>query len=147
MLELVLVSAVLVLGCAIAFAIVVLVTGDDPGLVPVSQDGAPLDLPSDRPLSEADVLATRFDTGLRGYRTSQVDDAFARMAYDVGFKDELIKVLAGEVSALRAGRRDEADSLRDVRRKALGELGDDTGATAAMDPDAEVGSVEEGKTP
>lgn len=135
--EFLLVLLVVALACGIAFAIVVLVTGDDPGLTSAGNDGVPLDLPGDRPLSESDVLAARFDTGLRGYRTTQVDEAVARLAYDVGFKDELIKVLAGEVSALRAGRTDEADSLRDVRRKALGELGDDTGATAAMDPDAQ----------
>ncbi|HIW62540.1 MAG TPA: DivIVA domain-containing protein [Candidatus Stackebrandtia excrementipullorum] len=134
MAQFLLVVLVVALACGIAFAIVVLVTGEDPGLTPVGNDGIPLDLPGDRPLSEADVLATRFDTGLRGYRTTQVDEAVSRLAYDVGFKDELIKVLAGEVSALRAGRTEEADSLREVRRKALGELGDDT---AAMDPDAQ----------
>jgi len=136
MMEFLLIVLVVALACGIAFAIVVLVTGDDPGLTAARHDGPPLDLPTDRPLSESDVLATRFDTGMRGYRTSQVDEAVARVAYDVGFKDELIKVLAGEVSALRAGRTEEADSLRDVRQKALGELGDDTGATARMDPDA-----------
>lgn len=134
--EFILVSLVVALACGIAFAIVVLVTGDDPGLTPAVNDGMPADLPNDRPLSESDVLATRFDTGLRGYRTSQVDETVSRLAYDVGFKDELIKVLAGEVSALRAGRTEEADALRDVRRKALGELGDDTAATAKMDPEA-----------
>ena len=110
----------LALAVAIAFGIVILVTGNDPGLVRLA-DGVPNDLPSDRPLSESDVLSTTFDTGVRGYRTSQVDDALARVAYDVGFKDELIKVLASEVTALRDGRAEEADALRDVRRRALGE--------------------------
>jgi DivIVA domain-containing protein len=119
--EFVLVAASLVLACGIAFAIVVLVTGNDPGLVQLSADGAPADLPTDRPLSETDVNRARFDTGLRGYRTSQVDDALARLAYDVGFKDELIKVLASEVAALRDGRETEADALREVRQRALGE--------------------------
>ena len=114
---LVLVSVVLAAG--IAFAIVVLVTGRDPGLA--GPDRQPVALPVDRPLSETDISATRFDTGARGYRTTQVDEVLARVAYDVGFKDELIKVLAGEVAALRDGRLAEADKLRQVRRRALGD--------------------------
>lgn len=119
--EFVLVLLALVLAGGIAFAIVVLVTGNDPGLVPAGNDGLPAGLPTSRPLSEGDVMRARFDTGLRGYRTTQVDEALARVAYDVGFKDELIKVLASEVTALRDGRTAEADALRDVRRRALGE--------------------------
>ncbi|MGH8876103.1 MAG: DivIVA domain-containing protein, partial [Stackebrandtia sp.] len=118
--EFVLVLLALALSAAIAFGIVVLVTGTDPGLVSLA-DGVPPLLPSDRPLAEKDVLAAKFDTGLRGYQTSQVDDALSRLAYDVGFKDELIKVLASEVTALRDGRTEEADSLRQARERALGE--------------------------
>ncbi|MGH8794087.1 MAG: DivIVA domain-containing protein [Stackebrandtia sp.] len=119
--EFALAALAVVLAGGLAFAIVVLVTGDDPGLSPQSGDGVPVELPGDRPLSESDVANTRFDTGLRGYRTTQVDAALARLAYDVGFKDELIKVLASEVAALRDGRLADADVLEEVRRRALGE--------------------------
>lgn len=129
--EFVLVVLALALSCGIAFGIVVLVTGNDPGLVGAT-DNVPAHLPTDRPLAEQDVLAARFDTGLRGYRTGQVDDALERLAYDVGFKDELIKVLASEVTALRDGRVEEADALRQAREKALG---DDT----ESDEDEETG--------
>ncbi len=103
----------------IAFAIVVLATGSDPGLVPRDRDRTPVTLPVDRPLTEPDVAETRFDTGLRGYRTSQVDTALARVAYDIGFKDELIRVLASEVTALRDGRTDDADTFRSIRQRAV----------------------------
>ncbi|MGH8879181.1 MAG: DivIVA domain-containing protein [Stackebrandtia sp.] len=136
--EFVLVLVALVLAGGIAFGIVVLVTGNDPGLASTPGDGLPDDLPADRPLSEVDVLQTRFDTGARGYRTTQVDQALARVAYDVGFKDELIKVLASEVSALRDGRADDADALRDVRRRALG---DAANSSAGRDTPVDVGSA------
>lgn len=123
----------LVLCCGIAFGIVVLVTGDDPGLVSAT-DPVPAHLPGDRPLSERDVLAARFDTGLRGYRTDQIDDALARLAYDVGFKDELIKVLASEVTALRDGRTEEADALRLARQRALGDHADTAAAPVEAEP-------------
>ena len=64
----------------------------------------PLPLPSDRPLGEEDIVRTRFDTALRGYRMAQVDQALQRAAYDIGYKGELIGVLEAEVTALREGR-------------------------------------------
>src|SRR6266542_2655939 len=72
-----------------------------------------------RPLAEADIAALRFDTALRGYRMAQVDAALRRTAYDLGYKEELITVLMAEVDALRAGRRDDADLLREARDQAL----------------------------
>lgn len=137
--EFLLVLLALALSCGIAFGIVVLVTGNDPGLVSATE-GVPAHLPTDRPLSEQDVLAARFDTGLRGYETGQVDDALARLAYDVGFKDELIKVLASEVTALRDGRTEEADALRQAREKALGDKED-----AGTDGDGETETATEAK--
>lgn len=119
--EFVLTGVAVVLGGGIAFAIVVLATGKDPGLVSPNPDTVSTSLPPDRPLSESDVYRTRFDTGLRGYRTAQVDEALARVAYDVGFKDELIKVFANEVEALRDGRSQEAETFRKARERAMGE--------------------------
>jgi DivIVA domain-containing protein len=75
-------------------------------------------LPGSRPLTEADLGKVRFDVTVRGYRMTQVDQALRRAAYDLGYKEELIGVLEAEVEALRAGRLDEADSLRDARETA-----------------------------
>jgi DivIVA domain-containing protein len=105
---------------AVAFGVVVLITGADPGLASAESDGSEVPLPTDRPLSERDFAALRFDTGLRGYRMAEVDTALRRAAYDVGYKEELIAVLEAEVSALRAGRLDEADALQRARMAALG---------------------------
>lgn len=103
---------------AIVFAVAAMVTGADPGLGEVEPDGRAVPLPTDRPLTEADVVAARFDTAARGYRMAQVDVALARVAYDTGYKDEMIGVLEAEVAALREGRTAEADALRDAREAA-----------------------------
>jgi DivIVA domain-containing protein len=108
---------------AVAFGVAVLVTGADPGLAPAEPDGPSVPLPADRPLAERDFQAVRFDTGLRGYRMAQVDSVLRRAAYDVGYKEELVAVLEAEVAALRAGRVEEADALRQARLAALGEAG------------------------
>ncbi len=104
---------------AIGFGIAVLVSGSDPGLVPVEPEGGAVPLPASRPLVESDLAAVRFDTVLRGYRMAQVDLALRRAAYDIGYKQELIGVLEAEVEALREGRTDEADKLREARMAAL----------------------------
>jgi DivIVA domain-containing protein len=104
---------------AIVFGVTVMMGGGDPGLTPVEPDGAALPLPSDRPLGEEDIVRTRFDTALRGYRMSQVDQALQRAAYDIGYKGELIGVLEAEVTALREGRVDDADVLRRAREAAI----------------------------
>jgi DivIVA domain-containing protein len=116
-LMLLLVAALVVAG--IGFGVVVLITGSDPGLAAVEPDGRSVPLPGGRPLVEADVDALRFDTAFRGYRMSQVDGALRRTAYDLGYKEELITVLMAEVDALRAGRLDDAELLRQVRDQAL----------------------------
>lgn len=103
----------------IVFGITVLVTGDDAGLRPVEPDGQAVPLPGDRPLGEPDLTQVRFDTALRGYRMAQVDTALRRAAYDIGYKEELIRVLQAEVDALREGRLPEAEVLRRAREAAL----------------------------
>ncbi|MFY1634377.1 DivIVA domain-containing protein [Solwaraspora sp. WMMB335] len=122
---LVLVAALTV--AAVVFGVAVLVTGNDPGLVPAEPDGRAAPLPGTRPLLEQDVSRVRFDTALRGYRMAQVDQALRRAAYDIGYKDELIEVLQAEVTALRDGRMEDADVLRRARDAALV-------ATAAEEP-------------
>ncbi|WBB94277.1 DivIVA domain-containing protein [Verrucosispora sp. WMMC514] len=102
---------------AVVFGVTVLVTGRDPGLAPVEADGRAVPLPGDRPLRESDVGEVRFDTALRGYRMTQVDQAMRRAAYDIGYKAELIGVLEAEVTALRDGRIADADALRRAREQ------------------------------
>jgi DivIVA domain-containing protein len=104
---------------AIVFGVTVMVGGGDSGLTPVEPDGKAVPLPSDRPLAEDDILGTKFDTALRGYRMSQVDQALQRAAYDIGYKGELIGVLEAEVVALREGRIEDADVLRRAREAAV----------------------------
>jgi DivIVA domain-containing protein len=70
-------------------------------------------------LVEPDLVEVRFDTALRGYRMAQVDAALKRAAYDIGYKDELVKVLQAEVDALREGRLPDAEVLRRAREAAL----------------------------
>lgn len=118
---------------AVVFGVMVLVSGGDPGLREVEPDGRGVPLPGSRPLVEQDVTKVTFDLGLRGYRMDQVDRALKRVAYDIGYKDELINVLTAEVEALRDGRVDDAEALRAARLAASGEAA----ASAADDEDGE----------
>jgi len=103
---------------ALAWGVAALLLGRDPGLQPAEPDGRATPLPAARPLTEADLGGLRFDTAPRGYRMAQVDAALRRAAYDVGYKEELIGVLEAEVTALREGRLDEAEALRQAREAA-----------------------------
>ncbi|MEW2145975.1 DivIVA domain-containing protein [Micromonospora vinacea] len=107
---------------AVVFGVTVLVSGRDPGLAPAEPDSQAVALPGTRPLRESDVTAVRFDTGLRGYRMDQVDQALRRAAYDIGYKSELIGVLESEVIALREGRTDDADVLRQAREQSTSKV-------------------------
>jgi hypothetical protein len=49
---------------------------------------------------------------------AQVDAALRRAAYDIGYKEELIRVLQAEVDALRDGRLPDAEVLRRAREAA-----------------------------
>ena len=115
---LLLLIAALIVG-AIIFGVAVLITGDDPGIEGNEPDGRAVPLPATRPLAEGDISQVRFDTAIRGYRMSQVDSAFRRAAYDIGYKEELIQVLEAEVTALRDGRADDAETLRLAREAAM----------------------------
>ncbi|NUR69610.1 MAG: DivIVA domain-containing protein [Hamadaea sp.] len=106
---------------AVVFGVMVLVSGGDPGMAGVEPDGRGRPLPGSRPLVEQDVAKVTFDVALRGYRMDQVDRALKRVAYDIGYKDELINVLSAEVEALRDGRVEDADSLRAARLAASSE--------------------------
>lgn len=116
--EILLLLVVALVAAAIVFGVAVLVTGGDQGLGAAEPDDRFRQLPGDRPLGEEDAARIRFDVTIRGYRMSQVDRVLARVAYDLGYKQELINALEAEVAALRDGRKDDADILRDRRTAA-----------------------------
>ena len=120
--------AVALVAAALAWGVAVLLMGRDQGLDPAEPDGRAIPLPTARPLTESDVGAVRFDAVARGYRMDQVDQALRRVAYDIGYKEELIGVLEAEVAALREGRLDDADALQQAREAAM------SGATSAENP-------------
>ncbi|NBE83003.1 DivIVA domain-containing protein [Micromonospora rubida] len=131
---------------AVVFGVTVLVTGRDPGLVPVEPDGRAVPLPASRPLRESDVGDVRFDTATRGYRMAQVDQALRRTAYDIGYKSELIGVLEAEVTALREGRAADADELRRTREQAAA-AAETADTTPAGDLVEAVPAAADGRTP
>jgi len=116
--QLLILLAVALVAAALAWGVAVLLLGRDPGLEPAEPDGRAIPLPTARPLTESDIGMLRFDTGARGYRMVQVDQALRRAAYDIGYKEELIGVLEAEVAALREGRTEDAETLRRAREAA-----------------------------
>jgi DivIVA domain-containing protein len=115
---LLLILVVVLVAGGLVFGIITLLSGDDPGLSQVDADDRARPLPNNRSLTENDLKTVRFDLALRGYRMAQVDRVLRRTAYDVGYKDEMIAVLEAEVTALRDGRREDADLLRKARESA-----------------------------
>lgn len=113
-----LVLVVVLVIAGLVYGVVTLLAGEDPGLSPVDPDGRARPLPNNRSLTEYDLKAVLFDTGVRGYRMSQVDRVLRRTAYDIGYKDEMIAVLEAEVIALREGRAEDAELLRKAREAA-----------------------------
>src|SRR5438477_12880203 len=116
--QLLILLVVALVAAALAWGVAVLLMGRDQGLEPAEPDGRAIPLPTVRPLTESDITQLRFDTAARGYRMDQVDQALRRVAYDIGYKEELIGVLEAEVAALREGRLDDADALRQAREAA-----------------------------
>jgi DivIVA domain-containing protein len=127
---------VALVAAALVFGVVTMITGGDHGLVSAEPDGVAVPLPLSRPLTENDLTVVRFDTAFRGYRMAEVDHAFRRTAYDLGYKEELINVLEAEVSALREGRLEDADELRRARERAARSAApDDEEAEGAAETD------------
>ena len=116
--QFVILIVVALVAAALAWGVTALLMGRDPGLEPVEPDGRAVPLPTARPLTEADLGEVRFDVTARGYRMAQVDQALRRVAYDIGYKEELIGVLEAEIAALRTGRLSDADALRQAREAA-----------------------------
>jgi DivIVA domain-containing protein len=71
---------VVVIGALILIGVAVMLSLLGDTLEPEEPDSPDLGLPTDRPLTSADVPRLRFRTGLRGYRMADVDAAFASLA-------------------------------------------------------------------
>ncbi len=148
--QLLILLAVALVAAALAWGVAVLLMGRDQGLEPAEPDGRAIPLPTARPLTESDVGQLRFDTVARGYRMGQVDQALRRIAYDIGYKEELIGVLEAELTALREGRQEDADALRQAREAAQrpraagrpAEPAPDEAAEAPEAPDAPTAAAE-----
>ena len=140
--QLLILLAVALVAAALAWGVAVLLMGRDQGLDPAEPDGRAIPLPTARPLTESDVGAVRFDAVARGYRMDQVDQALRRVAYDIGYKEELIGVLEAEVAALREGRLDDADALRQAREAAQRPRGASARQPAAVEEPAAVDESE-----
>ena len=126
---------------AVVFGVMTLVTGGDPGLRPAEPDTRAKPLPSDRPLVEGDIGRVTFDTAWRGYRMDQIDQTLRRLAYDIGYKSELIEVLEAEIVALRDGRIEDADALAHTRAAALNPKPPVTAPEAVIELVSEVAPV------
>lgn len=63
------------------------------------------DLPTDRPLSGADLGRMRFGVTLRGYSMSQVDDLLDRLSTELTERDSSIAGLEARLDALGIGAR------------------------------------------
>jgi DivIVA domain-containing protein len=104
---------VAVIGVWIAFSIVVWATGRDT-LLDTGAAGAPLGLGEGEAVDETAVASVKFDTGLRGYRTDQVDAALNRLAWEIGRRDELLAEmqarLEGDTAELPAQEPAETES-------------------------------------
>jgi DivIVA domain-containing protein len=130
---------VAVIGVWIAFSIVVWATGEDT-LLDTNPAGAPPGLGDGEPVSEAAVASVKFDTGLRGYRTDQVDAALRRLAWEIGRKDEQLAVLQAKVDG---GHAEPADVEPLPEPAADDALGVDIEDVADMDEDAEADAERE----
>ena len=80
----------------------------DGSLVEPTSSSSYVPLPVD-PLTDDDLAAMRFDTGLRGYRMDQVDDVLDRLVAEIGRLRSLDPARDG-VDAARAGSAGEAVS-------------------------------------
>jgi DivIVA domain-containing protein len=145
------------IGVWIAFSIVVWATGRDT-LLDNATAGAPLGLGEGEPVDEAAVASVKFDTGLRGYRTDQVDAALTRLAWEIGRRDELLAEMRSRLEgaeeepfqepAPELPETDEYDALRLANEEEVD--ADDLAADAGKDAAAgerEAGRDDEGETP
>jgi DivIVA domain-containing protein len=96
----------------VVFVVAALAVGRFERMSPAPPDGWWAGLPS-RPLTAADLAATRFDMSFRGYRMAEVDAVLARLAdelarrdYELARRDEELVKLAtfAHVESLGGGQ-------------------------------------------
>jgi DivIVA domain-containing protein len=145
---------VAIIGVWIAFSIVVWATGRDT-LLDTAGAGAPLGLGEGEAVDETAVASVRFDTGLRGYRTDQVDAALNRLAWEIGRRDEMLAEMRSQLD----GTADTAElAIPESDEDAALDLANDGAAAAPLDletgpgrdldaPRSEAGREEAGETP
>jgi DivIVA domain-containing protein len=73
------------------------------GLADAEPDRVDDALPTDRPLTPADVVAVRFPVAPRGYRMAEVDDVLDRLAAELAERDARIADLEAAVSSALSG--------------------------------------------
>lgn len=122
---------------AILGGVVLLVMGRGGGLARFEADYPPLDLPSERPVTGADVSHLRLPLALWGYHVRAVDEVFYRIMRALSDRDHRIAVLErtivelGGVSALRRALEETGEAAVRPPRDAP----DSLLADAAADPD------------
>lgn len=57
------------------------------------------DLPPDRPVTSADLMALRLPQAMRGYRMADVDDVLDRLAAELDDRDRRLSALQAALSA------------------------------------------------
>jgi len=138
---------VAVIGVWIAFSIVVWATGRDT-LLDTGTGGAPLGLGDGEAVDETAVASVKFDTGLRGYRTDQVDAALNRLAWEIGRRDELLAEMQarfeGDTADLAAPESEEDLAMR-LANEGEAAAADDL-ATDGAAAGSEAGREDEGET-
>jgi DivIVA domain-containing protein len=102
---------VAVIGVWIAFSIVVWATGRDT-LLDIATAGAPLGLGEGEAVDESAVASVKFDTGMRGYRTDQVDAALNRLAWEIGRRDELLAQMQARLDGTADTEELDAEDAR-----------------------------------
>ncbi|MEV3934466.1 DivIVA domain-containing protein [Glycomyces sp. NPDC049804] len=136
------------IGVWIAFAIVVWATGRD-SLLDTAPAVPPLGLGEGEPVTETAVASVRFDTGMRGYRTDQVDAALDRLAWEIGRRDELLAEmqsrLDGTADTEELRSPEEDDALRIANEGATGDPGTDEAALDGAVPEGAASDSEAGR--
>ena len=91
-------------------------------------------LAGDGSRSSAPMLTAQLTLHAGEAAVRRVPQALRRVAYDIGYKTELIGVLEAEVAALREGRVTDADQLRRARESAGGSGAGGPDAVPTADP-------------
>ncbi|HEX2314864.1 MAG TPA: hypothetical protein VHJ17_14070 [Thermomonospora sp.] len=95
-------------GLAVVAAVVVLAMGRGGELTEVHADHPPLQMPTGRRLTGADVALLHLPHALWGYQTEVTDEALHRLAYALSERDARVAALEEQVAELRRrlGERD-----------------------------------------